>query len=121
MMDTFRPTGVESQGSLVGGLLDQIFRSESEFGEFHSARLSGMAHWFEIAAHLEYDPVPVPVLFLQCAEGFPGAEPEFDRWRSSPLDPSHTVRPMAANHFSVIEEKAADTARAIEEWLVPGR
>nr|AYW76483.1 MjmI [Streptomyces sp.] len=121
MMDTFRPTGVESQGSLVGGLLDQIFRSESEFGEFHSARLSGMAHWFEIAAHLEYDPVPVPVLFLQCAEGFPGAESEFDQWRSTPLDPSHTVRPMAANHFSVIEEKAADTARVIEEWLVPGR
>ncbi|MES4908498.1 type I polyketide synthase [Streptomyces sp. NPDC000395] len=121
MMDTFRPTGVESQGTLVGGLLDQIFRTESEFGEFHSARLSGMAHWFEIAAHLEYDTVPVPVLFLQCAEAFPGGEAEFDRWRSAPLDPSHTVRPMAANHFSVIEEKAADTARAIEEWLAPGQ
>ncbi|MDT0543553.1 type I polyketide synthase [Streptomyces sp. DSM 41529] len=120
MMDTFRPTGVESQGTLVGGLLDQIFRSESEFGVFHSARLSGMAHWFEIAAHLEYDPVPVPVLFLQCAEAFPGGEAEFDRWRSSPLDPSHTVRPIAANHFSVIEEKAADTARAIEDWIATG-
>jgi hypothetical protein len=38
-------------------------------------------------------------------------------WRSTPVDPAHTLRTLAANHFSMLEDKATDTVRLVEDWL----
>jgi hypothetical protein len=41
-----------------------------------------------------------------------------DNWRTEPWESDHTLRPVPANHFNLVEEQAQVTAEAIEAWLV---
>jgi polyene macrolide polyketide synthase len=111
------PTGELPWDRLLSGLFESVFQTEAYFGGFHSARLSALAHWYHIWPDIEIGAVDVPVLFVQCTEPFEGMAPESDDWRSTPVDPAHTLRTLAANHFSILEDKAADTAELVKNWL----
>ncbi|WP_308169538.1 type I polyketide synthase [Acrocarpospora catenulata] len=116
MLDSFHsPAGGDSQ-LLSEQVLQYLLQMETVFGEFNSARLSAMAHWSAIMHDIELANVNAPVLFVQCTEPFSDVEPESDYWRATPFDPSHAVRTIEANHFSMLAEKAADTARLIDGW-----
>ncbi|MFI8263615.1 type I polyketide synthase [Streptomyces sp. NPDC085665] len=93
---------------------------ESAFGGFDSARLSTMGRYSELMPHVKTDPIKAPVLFVQCLEWFgasDGADADAPEYRAQPWDSTQTLRSVHANHFSMLEEKAGDTAQAIEEWL----
>jgi thioesterase domain-containing protein len=132
MLDTFFTSGGRQPAAgaasdaqpaddlVLPALFDAVFRTEKNFGGFNSARLSAMAHWLTLWPEIEIGQVDVPVLFVQCTEPLDGVPSESDGWRSTPVDSSHTVRPLAANHFSMLEDHAEDTARLVEEWLVAG-
>lgn len=98
-------------------VLQYILQMETVFGEFNSARLSAMGYWSAIMSDIKLVDVNAPVLFVQCTEPFSDVEPESDYWRATPFDPSHAVRTIEANHFSMLAEKAADTARLIDDWF----
>jgi acyl transferase domain-containing protein len=124
MLDTFYTQQTQApedsevgRDGLLPGLFESVFRNEAEFGGFHSARLSAFVHWFHMWPGIEIGKVDVPVLFVQCTEPFDGMASDSAAWRSTPVDPAHTLRTLAANHFSMLEDKATDTARLIESWL----
>ncbi|WP_275562768.1 type I polyketide synthase [Streptomyces sp. 5-6(2022)] len=111
-------------------LADGLFETEAALGVgFDSARWSAMAGWGEIIPGLVLGEVKAPGLFVQCTERFyvaedpadpadvdaPAADP--DAWRATPWNAAHTVRTVAANHFTLIEAGAAEVARVIEDWL----
>ncbi|WSN09094.1 SDR family NAD(P)-dependent oxidoreductase [Micromonospora sp. NBC_01699] len=129
LLDTFRVSqdDVGPLQELVFGLLER----EQSFGGFDSARLSAMIRYGELLAGIALPPVAAPVLFVQCTESFfaevgaehAGAEQVgagqagSDGWRTAPWEPTHTLCPVPASHFTLVEERAEVAAGAVETWL----
>ncbi len=118
LLDTYRVSADETGPleQLIVGLLDR----EESFGGFDSARLSAMIRYGELLAGIELPAAECPVLFVQCQESFfpqIGIEDDSESWRTTPWDDSHTLWPVAATHFDVVEDRAHITAAAIETWL----
>ncbi|MGW1507444.1 thioesterase domain-containing protein, partial [Streptomyces mirabilis] len=120
LLDSYR---ADSGGNdLDEGMVLSMLEKESTLGRFDSYRLSTMGRYVELVPKLVTEPIDAPVLFVQCTETFSSAGTEDtaghgDDWQAKPWDPSHAVRTVAANHFSILEEGAEDTARIIEEWI----
>jgi acyl transferase domain-containing protein/short-subunit dehydrogenase/acyl carrier protein len=114
MLDTYKVHDGEGDGVPLDDLAMGLFDKESAFGVFDSARLSAMGRWVELVPEIVCDPVAAPVLFVQCTESF---VPDLEHERAEPYEPTHTVFPVPANHFTLIEDHAALTAQAIEDWL----
>ncbi|MEU8378646.1 thioesterase domain-containing protein [Streptosporangium sp. NPDC048865] len=117
MMDSFHPRAGGGSQTLSEQVMRYILEMETVFGEFDGARLSAMGYWSAIMSGAGPADVDAPVLFVRCAEPFPGVEPGSDHWRATPFDPSHTVRTVEADHFSMLAEKAGETARLIDGWI----
>ncbi|MFD5511971.1 KR domain-containing protein, partial [Streptomyces sp. NPDC127051] len=121
LLDTYNVHDGESEGVPMDGLALGMFDKEAAFGEFDTTRLSAMGRWVELVPNLPLDSVAAPVLFVQCTQSFvPDGDdpsPELTQGKAEPWEPAHTLRPVAANHFTIVEERADDTARVVEEWL----
>ncbi|MEV0623697.1 alpha/beta fold hydrolase [Nonomuraea sp. NPDC050404] len=120
LLDSFHPRAGGDSLMLSEQVLRHIMRMETVFGEFSSARLSAMGHWSALMHDLEPADVKAPALFVQCTVPFSDVEPESDYWRAAPFDPSHAVRTIEADHFSMLAEQAQETARLIDGWLSHG-
>ncbi|HEY9332128.1 MAG TPA: phosphopantetheine-binding protein, partial [Streptomyces sp.] len=116
LMDSYLPDG---SGTLLDGLLEAMLEMEETFDGFDSARLSSMGRYSSMLASFPLEGLQAPVLFLQCARPFPGADTSSpgNAWQAAPWNGNQTVRGVGANHFTMLEEGAPDCARAIEEWL----
>ncbi|MEU9356469.1 type I polyketide synthase [Streptomyces griseoloalbus] len=83
-----------------------------------NSRLSAMGRWMVLLNALDVHPTTAPVLEIKCTraliEGVPA--PDADALHQ-PLVPSATVRPVDADHLSVIREDSAKAATLIQEWL----
>ncbi|UCM87941.1 SDR family NAD(P)-dependent oxidoreductase [Streptomyces marincola] len=118
LVDTFR---VDDTAMDVGfdHLLGQVLETESMFGPYDAARLSAMPYYFEVLAGFDPVPLAAPTLFVQASAPFveppEGTDPALMRAR--PWDPSHTLRTVEGDHFSLGQEHAPVTARVIDEWL----
>ncbi|WP_327136041.1 SDR family NAD(P)-dependent oxidoreductase (plasmid) [Streptomyces sp. NBC_01343] len=121
LLDTYNVHDGESEGVPMDGLALGMFDKEAAFGEFDTTRLSAMGRWVELVPDLPLDSVAAPVLFVQCTQSFvPDGDdpsPELTQGKAEPWEPAHTLRPVAANHFTIVEERAEDTAHVLEEWL----
>ncbi|KPI28843.1 6-deoxyerythronolide-B synthase, 3-oxoacyl-(acyl-carrier-protein) reductase, partial [Actinobacteria bacterium OV450] len=124
LLDTYNVHDGESEGVPMDGLALGMFDKEAAFGEFDTTRLSAMGRWVELVPNLPLESVAAPVLFVQCTQSFvPDGDdpsPELTQGKAEPWDPAHTLRPVAANHFTIVEERADDTARVLEDWLASG-
>ncbi|MFF3484582.1 SDR family NAD(P)-dependent oxidoreductase [Streptomyces sp. NPDC002701] len=122
LVDTFR---VEDTAMDVGfgRLMGEVLEMESTFGRYDASRLSAMPHFFKVLEDFEPVPLAVPTLFVQASEPFveppEGVDPA--DMLARPWDPEHTVRTVKGHHFTLGQEHAPETARAIEEWLVTPR
>ncbi|MER6624964.1 type I polyketide synthase, partial [Streptomyces sp. NPDC000931] len=122
LVDTFR---VEDTAMDVGfgRLIGEVLEMESVLGRYDASRLSAMPHYFSVLEGFDPVRLGVPTLFLQASEPFveppEGVDPaQMLAW---PWDPEHTLRTVEGHHFTLGQEHAPATARAIEEWLVtPG-
>ncbi|MET7683476.1 type I polyketide synthase [Streptomyces sp. NPDC005423] len=121
LLDTFTVHDGAGEGVPMGDLARGLFHKESAFGEFDTTRLSAMGRWVELVPDLPLPPVEAPVLFVQCTQSFvpdgDNPSPELTAGRAEPWEPGHSLRPVPANHFTIIEERADVTARTLEEWL----
>ncbi|MCX2928580.1 polyketide synthase dehydratase domain-containing protein, partial [Streptomyces sp. NEAU-W12] len=83
-----------------------------------NSRLSAMGRWMVLLNALDVHPTTAPVLEIKCTraliEGVPA--PDADTLHE-PLVPSATVRPVDADHLSLIREDSAKAAALMEEWL----
>ncbi|MET9888486.1 KR domain-containing protein, partial [Streptomyces sp. NPDC006430] len=122
LLDTYNVHDGESEGVPMDDLALGMFDKEAAFGVFDSTRLSAMGRWVELVPNLELEKVGAPVLFVQCTQSFvPDGDdpsPELVQGKAEPWEPTHTLRPVRANHFTIVEERADDTARVLEEWLL---
>jgi thioesterase domain-containing protein/acyl carrier protein len=120
LLDTY-PIGDNGKGLPLREAVVAMLGAESAFGRFDSARLSAMGRYTMLLPEIETPRVAAPVLFAQCAEPFydtsEGLTPDVADWQASPWDETQTVRPLAANHFDMLGERAEATARVVEEWL----
>jgi hypothetical protein len=121
LLDTYTVHDGASEGVPMDALAQGLFDKESAFGRFDTTRLSAMGRWVELVPELPQQPLQAPVLFVQCTQSFvpdgDNPSPELTTGRAEPWEPTHTLRPVPANHFTLIEERADLTARALEEWL----
>ncbi|MEU6556662.1 type I polyketide synthase [Streptomyces sp. NPDC046915] len=121
LLDTYTVHDGASEGVPMDALAQGLFDKEAVFGEFDTTRLSAMGRWVELVPDLPVAPVSAPVLFVQCTQSFvPDGDdpsPELTTGRAEPWETEHTLCPIPANHFTLVEERADVTARAIEEWL----
>ncbi|SEH04048.1 Short-chain dehydrogenase [Nonomuraea solani] len=119
LLDTHVPGAGESTdvwSSIVGGLLDR----EAVFGPFTAARLSAMGWYAALLSQWRPAELAAPTLFIRADHGVatPGGTPAAvgAGWRPV-ITPGTTVRDVAADHFSILESEARQTAAVIEEWL----
>ncbi|MFD7714868.1 type I polyketide synthase [Streptomyces sp. NPDC059814] len=121
LLDTFKVHDGGSDGVPLDGLALGMFDKEAVFGRFDSSRLSAMGRWVELVPQLPLTPVEAPVLFVQCTQSFvPDGDdmsPDLTDGRAEPWEAGHTLRTVRANHFTLVEDRAEDTAHVIDAWL----
>ncbi|MFJ2091574.1 thioesterase domain-containing protein, partial [Streptomyces sp. NPDC087901] len=121
LLDTFKVHDGGSDGVPLDGLALGMFDKEAVFGRFDSSRLSAMGRWVELVPQLPLAPVEAPVLFVQCTQSFvphgDDASPDLVSGRAEPWEATHTLRTVRANHFTLVEDRAQETAHVIDEWL----
>ncbi|MHC3412547.1 thioesterase domain-containing protein, partial [Streptomyces sp. DT17] len=121
LLDTFQVHDGGGDGVPMGDLALGMFDKEAVFGRFDSSRLSAMGRWVELVPQLPLEPVEAPVLFVQCTESFvpdgDDSSPELMEGRAEPWEADHTLRTVRANHFTIVDDRADETAHVIEEWL----
>ncbi|WP_192342347.1 type I polyketide synthase [Streptomyces sp. VITNK9] len=83
-----------------------------------NSRLSAMGRWMVLLNGLDVHPTTAPVLEIKCTraliEGVPAPDPER---LHEPVVPDATVRPLDADHLSLIREDSGPAAGLVEEWL----
>ncbi|MGV9612822.1 type I polyketide synthase [Nocardia xishanensis] len=115
MLDTYK---VNDDGEwLLREMAEYMVSREATFGRFDHARLSGMGWYVQLLQKLVPGSVVTPTLFVQCAQTFLGPSSDRLNWQAQPWDSSHTVVPVRADHFTILEDGSADVAEAIEGWL----
>ncbi|MEU4510445.1 type I polyketide synthase [Nonomuraea wenchangensis] len=119
LLDTHVPGAGESPAvwsSIVGGLLDR----EAVFGPFTAARLSAMGWYAALLSQWRPGELAAPTLFIRANQGVatPGGTTAGvgAGWHPA-ITPGTAVREVAADHFSILESEARQTAAVIEEWL----
>ncbi|MEU6731537.1 KR domain-containing protein, partial [Nonomuraea wenchangensis] len=119
LLDTHVPEAGESPAvwsSIVGGLLDR----EAVFGPFTAARLSAMGWYAALLSEWRPGELSAPTLFIRAGQGVatPGGTTAGvgAGWHPA-ITPGTAVREVAADHFSILESEARQTAAVIEEWL----
>ncbi|MGA4991469.1 SDR family NAD(P)-dependent oxidoreductase [Nonomuraea bangladeshensis] len=119
LLDTHVPGAAESPAvwsSIVGGLLDR----EAVFGPFTAARLSAMGWYAALLSQWRPGELAAPTLFIRANQGVatPGGTTAGvgAGWHPA-ITPGTAVREVAADHFSILESEARQTAAVIEEWL----
>ncbi|WP_443052867.1 type I polyketide synthase [Streptomyces sp. NBC_00184] len=121
LLDTFKVHDGGSDGVPLDGLALGMFDKEAVFGRFDSSRLSAMGRWVELVPQLPLTAVEAPVLFVQCTQSFvpdgDDASPDLLSGRAEPWEAAHTLRTVRANHFTLVEDRAEQTAQVIDEWL----
>ena len=95
-----------------------LLEKESVFGKFDSARLSGMNAYIDLLPGFDLGKIDAPVVFLRADKSFMDPDDPTDSWRAAAWDPAHTVVTVpGATHFTIVEEHAAATAKAVNDWL----
>ncbi|MGW7368662.1 SDR family NAD(P)-dependent oxidoreductase [Streptomyces sp. NPDC054841] len=108
-------TRIEGVGPTDGGG-DTEGAAASGFGALSDVRLTAMTGYFRLFKGWDPQPVSTPTLLVRACEPLPSWRGT-DDWRSTwPLDCA--VADAAGDHFTMMEDHAADTARVVHEWLL---
>lgn len=114
LLDTYVP-GDDSLDQFSDQLLGGMFEREEGFAKMDSARLSAMSWYFNLLGDWAATPLKTPVLLARSSE--PMGEVTGERgWQTDWSDAS-TIFDVPGNHFTMMEDHAASTASAVDEWL----
>jgi acyl transferase domain-containing protein/short-subunit dehydrogenase/acyl carrier protein len=108
-IDYFTGGGSPLSNDFVAGTLEL----ESSFGRFDSARLSTMGRYGQLMPDVDAGTVTAPVVLVRCLEWFGDGEGAL----AEPWYAGQDVRPVEANHFTMLADQAGETARIVEEWV----
>jgi thioesterase domain-containing protein len=114
LVDTFPPA--EGQARLPT-LMRRIMAYGPENAVLHDAAVTAMGHYFHLFAQWRPAAVDAPTLLVRATEPYdPSLSPASTDWRASWVFP-HEVRDIAGDHFTILEQAAAQTAAAVHDWL----
>ncbi|MBV9843620.1 MAG: alpha/beta fold hydrolase [Kutzneria sp.] len=114
LLDSYLP-GSKVLVGLLDCLLGNLFEQEESFGSLTTARLSAMSRYVRLLDRYTVRDITAPILFIRPRD-FAVGEPPDHEWRAS-WDSAHTTREVSGDHFTMLEEHADTTARAVEDWL----
>ncbi|MFI6867728.1 SDR family NAD(P)-dependent oxidoreductase [Nocardia sp. NPDC050406] len=115
MLDTYK---VNEDGEwLLRAMAEHMVSNEAVFGRFDQARLTGMGRWVQLLQQTVPGSVTASALFVQCERTFLGDASERMNWQAAPWDAAHTVVPVPADHFTILEDGSEQVAAVIEDWL----
>ncbi|MGV9249743.1 SDR family NAD(P)-dependent oxidoreductase, partial [Streptomyces sp. NPDC003710] len=116
LLDTYLPDS-EVLAELSPALMDGMARRLGDFAPLSSERVTAMGGYLDLVAGWQSADVKAPVLLVRPARPVSGApEPRDGGWQST-WQWRHEAREVPGDHFSMIEEHAATTARAVLTWL----
>jgi len=85
-----------------------------------AARMSAMGWYIRLFGTWKPTPITAPTLLVRACELVGGAEqeeqPSSDSWQATWLG-TETVVDVPGTHFTMMEEHAGTTARAVQDWL----
>ncbi|HEY5836715.1 SDR family NAD(P)-dependent oxidoreductase [Streptomyces sp.] len=116
LLDTYLPdSGVlaEIGPAIMSGMAERL----AEFAPLGDDRVTAMSGYLELVSGWRPADIKAPVLLVRPARPVPGADRIPDGgWRSA-WQWRHEAVDVPGDHFSMIEEHAADTAQAVHQWL----
>ncbi|MBB5924424.1 acyl transferase domain-containing protein/thioesterase domain-containing protein/acyl carrier protein [Actinoalloteichus hoggarensis] len=117
LLDTYLPDSKAMEG-FATHMLAGLFAREESFGPYTADRLSAMGRYVRLFEECVVRDVDAPTLFVR--PGSLGDDETGDaQWRAS-WDSAETEAEVPGDHFTMLEHHAADTARAVEDWLRAG-
>ncbi|MEU8825669.1 type I polyketide synthase [Streptomyces sp. NPDC048636] len=97
---------------LIGGM----FAREDRAAPMDDTRLTAMGRYFRILDDWTLPVVQAPTLLVRATEPLGCPDPGAGEWRAS-WPTAHAVVDVPGDHFSLMEQHVATTARAIHDWL----
>ncbi|QWF84517.1 type I polyketide synthase [Amycolatopsis sp. CA-230715] len=123
LIDTYTEFGPELR-PLFAAVFDSVVRRQEQFEVVTGRSLSAMVRYQRLTADWKRHDLVAPQLFVRPAElftealgsSFSGPVPESTAWRAQWPTADRVVE-VPGDHFSMMEQDAATTARAVEDWL----
>ncbi|WP_344866773.1 SDR family NAD(P)-dependent oxidoreductase [Planomonospora alba] len=120
LLDTYPPDSQLAMEAVVGRMAVNLLDREATFGRFDSARLSAMGRYIGMIHDFELRDLDAPILLVRPESWLGGVAgdviPDVGEWRTS-WETAHTVLEVPGDHFTMVEDEAPATARAMEDWL----
>ncbi|MCH0566314.1 acyltransferase domain-containing protein, partial [Streptomyces sp. MUM 136J] len=116
LLDTFAP-GSEVPTEIGPALMEGMAQRLAEFAPLSADRITAMDRYLHLLSGRRPADVKAPVLLVRPALPVPGTPAPPVGARRSTWQWRHEAVEVPGDHFSIIEEHAADTARAVLGWL----
>ncbi|WP_189868137.1 type I polyketide synthase, partial [Streptomyces noursei] len=94
----------------------RMIAQEETFGQVEDGRLTAMGGYFRLFADWTPAPITTPTVFLRAEKPLVDDGADAAQWRSSWALP-HAALDVPGDHFTMIEDHAEATARALHDWL----
>jgi thioesterase domain-containing protein/acyl carrier protein len=115
LLDAYQP-GNAIISRIVLGTLRTWVETGSPFGAVGDIRLAAMGAYFRAFNDWQPDAIRTPTLLVRAAEPLGDVDPtDDDGWRAT-WDRAETLE-VPGDHFSMMEQHAGSTARALRTWL----
>ncbi|MEV8004980.1 type I polyketide synthase [Streptomyces parvus] len=114
MVDTYSPDAYELNRRVLSDALGQILARDNELTPVDDHSLVAMGGYVRVFPEREVGPIAAPTLNLRATvalSGFGDAAPVPDWQHRGPAEY------IEADHFSIIEERATQTAARLRRWL----
>jgi thioesterase domain-containing protein/acyl carrier protein len=118
LLDTY-PPGDEAAYRISLGTLEDWVQGRGPFGVVDDARLTALGGYFRIFRDWRPHPIATPTLLVRATDSSPHLPAGGGGWRAR-WDGAH-VLDVPGNHFTMVREHAASTARALSAWLATDR
>ncbi|MEU5999375.1 alpha/beta fold hydrolase [Streptomyces sp. NPDC047197] len=112
LIDTYEPEPAQQQ-AVFAWAMGRILARDGALGDLDDDGVLAMGGYLRLFDTWAPDPLTAPALLLTAEQG--PDTPDGAAWRL--WQAADTVTPVTGDHFSLLEEHAAHTARTVEDWL----
>ncbi|MFE3497595.1 type I polyketide synthase, partial [Streptomyces sp. NPDC059175] len=125
LLDTYLPREDSPFTRFAGEMIGGMFDRESLFAHMDADRLTAMSWYIHVVGAWSPDRLACPVLLVRSSEppvsAGQGAPLAPEEWQAS-WDGADTVTEVPGNHFTMMEDHAASTAKTVAAWTeaLPG-
>nr|CAQ52624.1 type I polyketide synthase, modules 7-8 [Streptomyces violaceoruber] len=120
LLDTYSPDALARRDWVRTAMTRATSGRESALVLRNETRLAATGGYDRIFTGWAPGPLRTPTLLVRAADPFStellGLAEEFGDWTAA-WEPSHDAVTVPGTHFTILEERSADTAGAVEDWL----